>query len=208
MSKEKKNGEKTSKEKWDDIELVSSKNAKPEEEGETEVLDTRKEVRDLASDISEVMTLPDKPKMLEMLFNYKKGNIEQKAYLENLKQYWDAHTQNFRKRAANAIKANAANMDKALIEIRDAAKVAVQEIIRVSEEHIQKQLNQALINCQENLSETLLKIKESDSHPDAKAYTTKKAWKVFTEAIEKIQTRRLIEFDESHTLNNKSEKDT
>lgn len=187
---------------FDDLKINLPSNDKPKENGKNELLDTRKDVSILTSNISE-MSAPDKPKMLEMLFNYKQGKIEQKAYLGNLQRYWDAQSQNFSKQAENAIKANTANMDKVLMEIQEAANTVVQDIISVSEENIQDRINQSLINCRKSLKETLLKIKDDPINEEIDAFTANQAVQIFTETFKKIRERRLVEFAEKHNLNNR-----
>lgn len=188
------------KDKWSDIKLDLLTKDKLEAEKKNEVPDVYKDIDRLDSATLEEMSIPDKPKMLHLLFNYKQGKILTETYLENLKKYSEAQIENFRKRADNAIKANAANLDKALLEMQEASKVSVQEIINVAEESIQKIINKSLKDCGENFSDTLSEIKESDMHPEVKRNTIEEAKKVYERAITGIMDRRIIEFDKKHGL--------
>lgn len=184
------------KNKWDGMELGFPEKAKSKEE-------VVKEAMEIGEPISRDIILPERPdklNMLDTLFNFQQGRILRKTYLEKLKIYSEGQISDFHKKADNAIRANAANLDKALIEIQKAANVSVQEIINASEENIGKLTTQSLINCAKRFSDDLSEIKDSDMHPDVKKFTIEKAQEVFEKAFHNIMYARIKEFEKTHNM--------
>ncbi|MBM9518743.1 hypothetical protein JWG39_02780 [Desulforhopalus vacuolatus] len=110
--------------------------------------------------------IPDKPKMMQYLTNYKAAKISQNEYVTQLKHYAKAHTEIMKDQLQKTVQANAALSESSLRGVHEKIRAWAQEITAVTDLSMQNTISKSIEKASEIANESVSTIaKMKNPHP-------------------------------------------
>lgn len=133
--------------------------------------------------------VPEKPSLIKFLTDYKVGKISRDQYLEKMKIHSKTAIEIYKRQADDAILAAKVWSRKNVELVKNITQSCLQEIMDGTVVSIRKSMENALVDLQKDLSDTLERLREQDAPPDVKQLSYEAAMKIWANGVKEIQER-------------------